>query len=299
VYLWCQRTLAAVPTKELLSSTAMSNVVAVELDDGRSVVIKRRPDEEGRAKRCVSVQSSLAMAGFPCPRPLTDVTITDGMAIHAEEWLPGGTLVQGDDQDAARSSALLFADLMARMERINAHAPLPNPEWVRWDHTDVGVFPANESHDARAALIPVPAWIVEAAQRVRARMRSVELPRVVGHADWEAQNLRWKRNEPHAVHDWDSLAYMSEAALVGAAAGVFATGKVPFLAPLDSSVAFLDAYEESRRRAFTSEETNVAWAASLWTSLHNARGEVLYEQPPVALASLEPQVEARLALARV
>jgi hypothetical protein len=114
VYLWCQRILAAAPTKELLSSTAMSNVVAVELDDGRSVVIKRRPDEEGRAKRCVSVQCSLALAGFPCPRPLTDVTIIDGMAIHAEEWLPGGTLVQGDDQDAARSSALLFADLMAR-----------------------------------------------------------------------------------------------------------------------------------------------------------------------------------------
>jgi hypothetical protein len=129
-------------------------------------------------------------------------------------------------------------------------------------------------------------------------MRSVELPRVVGHADWEAQNLRWKGKKPHAVHDWDSLAYVSEAALVGAAAGDFASGKVPFLAPLDSSAAFLHAYEESRRRPFTSEETNVAWAASLWPSLHNARCEVLYEQPSVALASLEPQVEARLALAR-
>jgi len=59
-----------------------------------------------------------------------------------------------------------------------------------------------------------------------------------------------------------------------------------------------DAYEEARGRAFTTEETNVAWAASLWPTLHNARGEVLYEQPPVALTALEEQVDVRLALAR-
>jgi hypothetical protein len=298
VHVWCKHELGAAPVNELLSSVAMSSVVAVELDDGRSVVLKKRPDEQGRAKHCVSAQYWLAVGGFPCARPVTCATVIDGMAIHAEEWLPGGMLMREDDEEAARRSAVLLADLMVRLEGIDVHPPLPNPAWVRWDHTDPGIFPSYEWHDARATLMPLPAWIEEAAQRVRARMSSVALPRVVGHADWEAQNLRWRGHQPHAVHDWDSLAYLPEAAIAGAAAGDFASAEIPSLAPLDSSHAFLDAYEESRGRAFTTEETNVAWAASLWPTLHNARGEVLYEQPPVALTALEEQVDVRLALAR-
>jgi hypothetical protein len=297
VYGWCERHLGATPIRELLSSTTMSSVVAVQLDDGRSVVLKKRPDEQGRAKHCVAVQVSLAAQGFPCSRPITGVAVVEGMATHAEEWLPGGTLMREDGAEAAQRSAALLADLMTRMEKLDARPPLPNPEWVRWDHTDPGTFPANARHDARAAVIPLPSWINETAQRVRTRMASASLPWVVGHADWEAQNLRWRGDEPHAVHDWDSLAYQPEAAIAGAAAGAFASTEIPSLAPLDSSRAFLAAYEESRRKPFTSEEANVAWAASLWPALHNARCEVLYEQALVAVTALERQVEARLALA--
>ena len=60
-----------------------------------------------------------------------------------------------------------------------------------------------------------------------------------------------------------------------------------------SSAAFLDAYG----RPLTDEELEIAWAASLWPALHNARGELLYAQPPVALAALQEQVEERLRLA--
>jgi hypothetical protein len=38
------------------------------------------------------------------------------------------------------------------------------------------------------------------------------LPCVLGHADFEAQNLRWHGREVWAVHDWDSLAWQPEAA---------------------------------------------------------------------------------------
>jgi hypothetical protein len=139
--------------------------------------------------------------------------------------------------------------------------------------------------------------IEETARRALRRVRRAGLHPVLGHADWEAQNLRWEGDEPYAVYDWDSLAWLPEAALVGAAAGAFASTEVPTLAPLASSEAFLDAYAEARGRAFDAEEQRVAWAASLWTALHNARGEVLYAQPPVALAELERQADARLRLA--
>jgi len=66
---------------------------------------------------------------------------------------------------------------------------------------------------------------------------------------------------------------------------------------VDSSAAFLDAYEQARGRGFTTEEREVAWAASLLPAVHNARGETLYASPPVASTALRGQASARLALA--
>jgi hypothetical protein len=295
---WCRQALGAVPIEQLLASDAMADVRAVRLDDGRTVVLKARfVHEARRASQCVEIQRSLAEQGFPCPRPLTMVTVVSDRAIHAEEWRPGGEMVREDDPEAAIRSGRLLADLMARLEGIAADPPLPNPEWVRWDHDGLGLFPSNPRHDTRAARTTLPRLIEETARRVRLRMRETSLAPVVGHADWETQNLRWKGTEPYSVYDWDSLAWLPEAALVGAAAGAFANAEVPTLAPLESSSTFLDAYELSRGRTFSAEEREVAWAASLWPALHNARGEVLYEVPRVALQALEQQADKRLSLA--
>jgi hypothetical protein len=139
--------------------------------------------------------------------------------------------------------------------------------------------------------------VEQTARRVRARLRDVRLPCVLGHGDWESQNLRWQGERIHAVHDWDSLAWLPEAALVGAACGAFASIEQPTLAPIDSSVAFLDTYESARSRRFTAEEREVAWAASLWLPAHNALAEARYEMPPLATEALSVQAAQRLALA--
>ena len=276
----------------------MAAVLAVRLEDGRVVVLKARPAAQAiRASRCVAVQRALADQGFPCARPITQVREVDGFAVHAEEWLPGGEMLRDAGAKAARLSAELLADLMASLERIPSEPPLPAPEWVRWDHDGPGRFPPNPRHDPLAAMTTVPAVILDTARRARERLRRAELPSVLGHADWEAQNLRWRDGTAHAVHDWDSLAWLPEAAIVGAACGAFASTEIPTLAPLESSQEFLDAYAQARGRAFDKGELEVAWAASLWPALHNARGEILYAQPPVALTPLEDQAEARLRLA--
>jgi hypothetical protein len=88
---------------------------------------------------------------------------------------------------------------------------------------------------------------------------------------------------------------MPEAAVVGAASGAFASNETPTLAPLESSATFLDAYQRRRGRSFTSEELQVAWAASLWPAIHNARAEYRFDLPPVAGGPLEHQSLARLA----
>jgi hypothetical protein len=82
----------------------------------------------------------------------------------------------------------------------------------------------------------VPTYAVETAERARTRLLAAGLPSVLGYADFEAQNLRWKGRELWAAHDWDSLAWQPEAALVGAASGAFARDAgPPSLAPIESS----------------------------------------------------------------
>ncbi|MFE9748071.1 hypothetical protein ACFYOT_24470 [Saccharothrix saharensis] len=115
-----------------------------------------------------------------------------------------------------------------------------------------------------------------------------------GHADFEAQNLRWRAGGVWVVHDWDSLAWQPEAALVGAACGTFADSPPPSLVPVESSAAFVEAYEELRGRRFTAEELEVAWAASLWPAAHNARWEALHGDAPVCGEAVRAQAAERL-----
>jgi hypothetical protein len=295
---WCVRHLGAAPVGDLLEVTAMSEVVGVRLDDGREVVVKRRADQAGRAFSCVRVQRHAAELGFPCARPLTDVTYVDGLAVHAEEWRPGGEIRRGDGPGDAELSARLLAELMNCLDGTEARPPVPNPEWVHWDHDGPRLFPPNPRHEAREAASAVPEWILEVGRRVRKRLLRHDLPFTVGHADWETQNLRWNGDEPHAVHDWDSLAWLTEAGLAGAAAGAFATAEIPTLAPVSSSAAFLDAYQETRGRAFSDAELEIAWAASLWPALHNARAQFLWwTESRLAYDALASQADERLRLA--
>jgi hypothetical protein len=286
------------PVELLMTTHQMSEVVGVRLADGRRVVVKARPDPQKRAATCVALQRIAADRGFPCARPLTDVSFTDGRAIHAEEWRPEGEMLRGDDPSVAERSAHLYRELMALIEGIALPPPLPNPEWVQWDHDGPGLWAPNARHDAQSARVRLPEELVDIAARARHRLLlGSGLPRVLGHADWEAQNLRWRGDAPYTVYDWDSLAWLPEAALVGAASGSFASAETPTLAPLPSSEAFLSRYERDRGRRFNTGEREIAWAAILWPALHNARGEVLYDAPRVAYAALMAQSERRLRLA--
>ena len=293
---WSERELHSTPVEVLSYAETMSTVVGVRLDDGRCVAVKSRPDESGRAAACVAVQQVVAESGLPCPRPVTGVTLAAGRAIHAEQWRPGGQMLRGDDARTVERLAVLLAELMTVTAELEVPPPLPNPLWVRWDDQDPGRWPPSE-HDERAASVELPSYIEMTARWVRARIAGAGLSCVIGHADWETQNLRWQGSEPYAIHDWDSLAWLPEAALVGAASGAFSSGDTPTLAPVDSSAAFLDAYELARGRRFTADEREVAWAASLLPAVHNARGETIYASPPAASTALRQQAAARLALA--
>ena len=266
-------------------------VFGLRLAGATDVVVKARADD-GRAVSCVAVQARLAERGFPCARPLTPVVSVGALAVHAEEFRPGGEVLQGDSPEVAVRCAEVFARLMAELAEVTVAPPLPNPPWVRWDHADSGVWPAIDGLGNRERSA-VPAYVVDTAARARGRLLAAGLPCVLGHADFEAQNLRWNGREIWAVHDWDSLAWQPEAALAGAASGAFASSGPPTLAPIESSEAFLVAYQHIRERLFTAVEQETAWAASLWMAAYNI-WEALHGDTPLSGDALRAQAAERL-----
>jgi hypothetical protein len=252
-----------------------------------------REDDDHRAASCVAAQARLAQRGFPCARPLTPVVGVGALAVHAEEYRPGGELLLGDSPEVAVRYAAVFARLMAELADVTVAPPLPNPRWARWDHTDSGLWPAIDLLDERDQSV-VPAYVVDTAERARKRLLAADLPCVLGHADFEAHNLYWRDEDVWAVHDWDSLAWQPEAALVGAASGVFPKLGPATLPPIDSSEAFLMAYQDCRGRRFTAEEREIAWAASLWPAAHDVRWEALHGTPPAPGDALRAQAAERL-----
>ena len=294
---WCLDQLGDEPVGVLFEARSVSAVFGLRLAGGRDVVVKAREDD-GRAKSCVAAQARLAECGFPCARPLTPVVAAVGvgvgsLAVHAEEFRPGGEVLAGDSPEVAVRYAAVFARLMAELADVTVAPPLPNPRWVRWDHADAGLWPAIDFLDERDQSA-VPAYAVDTAERVRRRILAAGLPCVLGHADFEAQNLRWHGQEVWTVHDWDSLAWQPEAALVGAASAVFPKTGPATLPPIESSEAFFSAYQDLRGRRFTAQEQEIAWAASLWTAVHDIRWEALQDNPPVSSDTVRAQAAERL-----
>ena len=289
---WCLDHLGSGPVGLLFQVHQVSMVFGLRLADGTDVVIKARADER-RTVSCVAAQAWLAGRGFPCARPLTPVAGAGSLAVHAEEFRAGGEVLHGDSPEVAVRCAGVFARLMAELAGVTVAPPLPNPPWVRWDHDDLGVWPAISCLDNRDQSA-VPAYLADIAVRARRRILAAGLACVLGHADFEAQNLRWHGQRVWAVHDWDSLAWHPEAALAGAASGMFASDGPPALAPIGSSAAFLAAYQEIRGRRFTAVEQEIAWAASLWPAAYNAREMALYGHPPVPGDGLRAQAAERL-----
>jgi hypothetical protein len=272
---WCRRHLGAPVAEVLFTAGHLSRVWAVRLADGREVIVKARRDSS-RLAACNLVQQTLWQAGFPAPEPLAGPFATDGIAVSAERLVPGGVLAP------ATSVATRFAGLLARLIRLAPPAALvaslaPDPPWVAWDHGQPGLWPAPDDRDVdlNTPEYATP-WLDATGERARRRLRAfaeTDAGQIVliGHGDWEAQNLRWQGDEPLVVHDWDSIVSAPEAIIVGFAASVWPCGIQPRAATLPESAAFIDAYQRVAGRIWSRDEIEASWAAGLWVYAFNAK----------------------------
>ncbi len=162
-----------------------------------------------------------------------------------------------------------FAALLWQLVEACAHLDVgrrldPPPPWVAWDHEGAGIWPLREAGERDLNADPGPRWLNEIGARARTLLLGFRAPPVVGHVDWESQNIRWNNREILVVHDWDSAASRPEATIAGAAAAVFASADAPGGSTPEESERFLDAYQRERGRAFTKTGLSAAWAAGLW-----------------------------------
>jgi Phosphotransferase enzyme family len=287
------------PVRVHFRQTHLSVVTGVRLADGRNVVIKARP-ATARQHGCLEIQRHLWQAGFPCPQPLAGPAPLAALDAVAEAFVPGGTQLAPGPGFAASFAAAL-AGLIRLTPPVAAVPALdPPPPWCYWDHREPGPWPWPDDLDADLNAHPGPAWLDDAAIRVRSRLARYAGPSVAGHSDWESQNIRWHRGRLHVVHDWDSIVSGPEAAIAGLAAAVFAAGGDPGDPGQHATVAqgeqFLAAYERARGRPWTADEREVAWASGAWVTAFNAKKDTVRGGPPAQ--ALAAEIADRLRRAR-
>jgi hypothetical protein len=125
------------------------------------------------------------------------------------------------------------------------------------------------------ATAPGAEWIDEIAARVVNERDAGE--RVLGHADWRVEHLRFAGGRLVAVYDWQSLSVVTEPALAGYAAHGFTadwSASPPAAVPsVDEALGFLDDYERARGAPFDEAERACARAALVYATAYGARCE--------------------------
>jgi hypothetical protein len=284
---WCERVLGAGVSDVFFSASSMSSVRGVLLDDGRRVAVKVR-DGSRRVMACAHAQRLATAAGIDCPALLAGPALLDPAAeapvwVSAEQWRPEGT--GGPPPQPAVAYTDLAHRLVAALNdpststgQFTASDYAPPPPWAAYDHAAPGrTFPPVSSPRWDPERDIVPAEYRRLAAAARDRLRSADLPWVLGHSDLNGHNVKWVGSHP-VVHDWDSIVARPEAVL----AGILAVNHVELpgrgaITPLAESDAALGLYQE--RRPMTSDEVEVAWAAGVWVAAYNASFEYLHGSP--------------------
>jgi hypothetical protein len=272
---WCHRWLTSAISEVLFQTGYLSEVVGVKLADGREIAIKVR-EKSARLYAAYLVQQQVWLSGYPAPEPLVPPSpFGEGKCATAERLVPGGDVGGRRPGDAKR-----FAEALAWLLRVTPPPSAvrgdlaPSPPWVAWDHTEAGLWPTPDDRTEDLNLLPEPEWLDEVARRCQERLSRYSVPRVIGHGDWYAGNMRWSGNRLLVVHDWDSVVCQPEAVIVGMAAAVYPASGPPWQpATIDESQEFLSAYARAKSEVWTSIDIQACWAAGVWVRAFDAKKE--------------------------
>ena len=294
---WCSCNLGSTPAKVHWTRGHLSTVIALQLADGRDVVVKARPDSP-RLGMCHVVHGILWHRGFPCPEPLTLLSPLGDEMANAEAYMPGGRPGRHEDPWLAAETAKELCRLIAMCPPVDQLPTLaPPPPWTGWIDPRADPWPPPDEgpslshHPATQHLVPL-------ARSLNEMLRASNLPLVVGHSDWYQGNLRWEDGKLFAADDWDSIAALPEAAFAGCSAVLHLpapAGRDPGYpsAGVDETARFLHLYGEARGRHLSPEELRVAWGAGLWLRVFDAAKFLAAGSPDKAAYQIRDVVELR------
>jgi len=217
-------------------------------------------------------------------------------AATAEELESRGSIVAASAARPQPFAALLAHLLSLAPSADNVPTLNPPPAWACWSHSGGGLWPPRTTAgEVEMNDYPEPSWLTNAASAARSRLHAHHLADVVGHCDWESQNIRWSNSKAVVVHDWDSACTLPEAAIVGIAAAIFPATGGDEAATVDQSEEFIATYLTATGRPWSAEEHSVAWAAGLWALAYNAKGCFIGSDGGPVADRLETESEQRLA----
>jgi hypothetical protein len=250
-------------------------VVGLELDDGRMVVAKLHRNtytSRDRLAKIARVQRDLASAGLPAPAPVAwPVAVGHGW-LTVEDHCDGQP-ADGYDPAIRRE----MAGGLRRFAEAGRHHAKDGRlgSWLTPPVID-DLWP--EPHDLRFDFVGTSSgaeWIDEAARAARRILTSTSLPPLVGHLDWRVQNLGFHGGRLTAIYDWDSVALVPAAALVGVTSVVHPIDwRLGLADPLPSVTrldGFVTDYELARGDPFDDAEHEVLTAAQRWIASYGAR----------------------------
>jgi hypothetical protein len=222
----CARAVGAVAHCLFYRSNA-GLVAGLVLVDGRRIVAKVHQPEQTRARlgTVQRVQTHLADAGYPCPRPL-GMAHCEHAFVTFEELHDQGTYRDAHEPPVRRAMARALA------EQIRLTGAVPDVLALSREPLRAQRTPWHGTHHPRfdfEATSHGADWIDALAGRALEILRDDPGEPVVGHIDWRVEQLRFAVApdgsadvaEVSAVYDWDSLVRDSETTVVGYAARAF------------------------------------------------------------------------------
>jgi len=291
---FCLVALGARPVACRFYEASVGCVAGLDLDDGRSVVVKAHRPHADSAQLAAAqfVQSTLFARGFPCPRPLVGPTVLAHGTATVEELVDAGERRVAEPAIRSTMAATLAALVdLARdlVDRDGLTRGLLPPASGLWPVPHSPIFDFAASAEGTA-------WIDDLAAEALGSLRG-DSAVVVGHDDWSVKHFRFENGEVCVVYDWDSVVATDEACIVGQAATSFpATWYLETrVAPTaDEARAFVAEYEAAAGRAFTPRERARVGGAATYALAYRARCEACGN--PAATAF--PPGSARESLAR-
>jgi hypothetical protein len=276
---FCRQHLGSGLAGYLFYSGTVGSTHGVVLADGREVVVKIRPptgshpylehDRTNLETICL-VMRWLQAQGYPCPQLLLGPTRVGNGLATVEAFLERGERGQPLDPDCQRTMA---GALSALTELLRA---IPH-DVRRLQHLPRGSALYPQPHSRRfdfAGSASGAEWIDDLARRAR-RAEVATGPRVLGHADWRVEHVRFQGGRVVAAYDWDSLAFLPETELIGrSAAGFTADWSRPDGHRLPSRADirfFIGAYAQRADRAFSRRERRSILASCVYWMAYGAR----------------------------